>query len=119
LKKGIPVFLSLCFAFCLVSALYASENQKTASHDFTLQQAAKALQITGTVASVNDAAGTIAVTKKIKDKTIQVMAVTDKETKIKKADELKSLHDIKAGDKVAVVYTRKGEVNLAKTISLK
>jgi len=119
LKKCISVFLSLCFAFCTMTASYASENQKAASPDFKLQQASKASQITGTVKAINEVAGTIAVTKKFKDKTVEIIAVTDKDTKIAKGNEIKSLHDIKAGDKVAVVYTRKGEVNLAKSISLK
>jgi hypothetical protein len=61
----------------------------------------------------------ITVTKKFKDKTTEVIAVTDKATKIAKGKELKGLQDIKAGDKVIVVYTKKGEVNLAKSISLK
>jgi Cu/Ag efflux protein CusF len=119
MKKCILVLLSFSFAFCLITASYAFENQKTASPDFKLQQASKASQITGTVKAINEGAGTIAVTKKFKDKTVEIIAVTAKETKIIKADEQKSLHDIKAGDKVAVVYTRKGEVNLAKSISLK
>jgi Cu/Ag efflux protein CusF len=119
MKKCITVLLFLFFTFCIATASYASETQKAESNDFKLQQASKALQITGAVKSLNEGAGTITVTKKFKDKTIDVIAVTDKETKIAKGKELKSLQDLKAGDKVVVVYTKKGEVNLAKSISLK
>ena len=119
MKKYIFFLLSIFFAFCISTVSYASENQEAESHDFKLQHASKALQITGAVKSVNEGAGTIIVTKKFKDKTLEVLAVTDKETKITKGDETKGFHDIKAGDKVALVYIKKGEVNLAKSISLK
>jgi len=117
-KKYILILLSSFFAFCIATISYASENQKAQSHDFKLMPASKALQISGAVQSVNEGAGTIIVTKKFKDKTIEVIAVTDQETKIAKGNEKKSLHDIKAGDKVIVVYAKKGEVNLAKSITL-
>ncbi|MFZ3138210.1 MAG: hypothetical protein WA126_12570 [Thermodesulfovibrionales bacterium] len=119
MKKCIRVLLALSFVFCIATVSYASENQKAQSQDFKLQQASKTFQITGVVKSLNEGAGTITVTKKFKDKTIEVIAVTDKETKIAKGNEKKSLQDIKAGGKVVVVYTKKGEVNLAKSISLK
>jgi hypothetical protein len=116
-KKYILILLSLSFAFCITTTPYASENQKAQSHDFKLQHASKALQISGTVKSVNEGAGTVTVTKKFKDKAIEIISVTDKETKITKGNEKKSLHDIKDGDKVVVVYIKKGEVNLAKIIT--
>ena len=119
MKKYIVLLLSLSFVFSITATLYASENQKEKSYDFKLQQASKALQITGEVKSVNEGAGTIMITKKFKDKTIEVLAVTDKETKIVKGKERKSLSDIKAGDKVVVAYNKKGEVNIAQSISLK
>jgi len=119
MKKWILFLLSLSFAFYIATAAYASENQGTASHDFKLQQASKALQVTGKVNSVNEDAGTITVTKNFKDKTIAVTAVTDKETKIAKGNEKKSLYDIKVGNKVVVVYIKEGGVNLAQSISLK
>ena len=119
MKKCILIFLSFFFAFGIATTSYASENQKAQAHDFKLLPASKALQISGVVKSVNEGAGTVTVTKKFKDKAIEVIAVTDKETKIAKGNEKKSLHDIKDGDKVVVVYTTKGEVNLAKSISLK
>ena len=119
MRKYILFLLSLSFTFCIATASYASENQKAESHDFKLQQASKALQITGTVKSVNEGAGAIVVTKKFKDKTLEILAVTDKETKITKGDEPKGLHDINAGDKVAVVYIKKGEVNITKRQELK
>ena len=119
MKKWILFLLSLSFAFYIATVVYASENQKTESNDFKLQQASKTLQITGAVKSLNEGAGTITVTKKFKDKTIEVLAVTDKETKILKGKEKKSLSDIKVGNKVVVVYNKKGEVNLAQSISLK
>jgi len=119
MKKCLIVLLSLSFAFCIEASSYASENQKAESHDFKLRQASKALQITGAVKSVSEGAGTITVTKKFKDKTIEIVAVTDMETKIAKGNEKKSLQDIKAGDNVAVVYTKKDDANLAKSIFLK
>jgi hypothetical protein len=117
-KKCLLVLLALSFTFCIAIVSYASDNQKAGSHDVKLQQASKALQITGTVKSINENAGSLAVTKKFKDKTIEVIAVTDKETKIAKGNVQQSFHDIKAGDRVVVVYTQKGAVNLAKSISL-
>jgi hypothetical protein len=117
-KKCLLVLLSLSFTFCIAIASYASDSQKAEPHDFKLQQASKALQITGTVKSINEGAGSLAVTKKFKDKTIEVIALTDKETKIAKGNVRQSFHDIKAGDSVVVVYTKKGAVNLAKSISL-
>jgi hypothetical protein len=118
-KKGLLVLLSLSFTFCIAIVSYASDSQKEGSHDFRLQQASKALQITGTVKSVNEGDGSLAVTKKFKDKTIEVIALTDKETRIAKGNVQQSFHDIKAGDSVVVVYTKKGAVNLAKSISLR
>ena len=119
MKKWILFLLSLSFTFHIATVAYASENQEAASDDFKLQQASNALQVTGEVKSVNEGAGTITVTKKFKDKTIDVTAVTGKGTKIAKGNEKKSLYDIKAGNKVVVVYTKKGDVNLAQSISLK
>jgi len=119
MKKCIAVLLSLSFIFCIAAVSYSSENPKAQSQDFKLQQASKALQITGAVKSVNEGVNTITVTKKLKDKITEVIAVTDTATKIAKGNEKKSLHDIKAGDKVVVVYTKKGEVNIAQSISLK
>jgi hypothetical protein len=113
------VLLSLSFIFCIATVSYASENPKAQSQDFKLQQASKALQITGVVKSVNEGAGTITVTKKLQAKTTEVIAVADKATNITKGNEKISLDDINIGDKVVVVYTRKGEVNLAKSIFLK
>jgi hypothetical protein len=116
-KKCIFILLSFFFAFCIATTSYASENQKDQSHDFKLLPASKSLQISGAVQSVNEGAGTITVTKKFKDKTIAVTAVTDQETKIMKGNEKRGLSDIKAGDKIVVVYTKKGEVNLARSIT--
>jgi hypothetical protein len=117
-KKCLLVLLSLSFTFCIAIVSYASDSQKQESHDFKLQQASKAMQITGTVKSINEGDGTLAVTKKFKDKTIEVLVLTDRETKIAKGDVQQSFHDIKAGDSVVVVYTKKDAVNLAKSISL-
>ena len=118
MNKFIFALLCLCVIFCTAITSAASDNKKAESYDVKLQQASKALQISGEAIAVNEGAGTITVTKKFKDKTIQVMAVTDKETKIAKGNETKSLHDIHFGDKVVVVYTKKGDVNLAKHIIL-
>ncbi len=119
MKKCILLLLSFSFIFCITTAAYASENSKAESDDFKLQQASKALQISGEVKSVNEGTGTITVTKKFRDKTIEVMASTDKETKIAKGNEEKSLYDIKIGNKVVIVYIKKDGMNLAQSISLK
>jgi hypothetical protein len=111
--------MSLFFAVCIATISVATENKKSQPHDFKLIPASKGLQISGTVQSVNMGAGTITVTKKFKDKSIEVIAVTDQETKITKGDEKKNLNEIKAGDKAIVVYTKKGEVNLAKSITIR
>lgn len=118
MSKYGAILLSISWIFCIAATSYALENQRTDSPDLTLRQAAEALQITGAVKSVNAEAGTVVVTKKFRDKTIEVLAVTDKGTKISRGDETKSLSDIRDGDTVAVVYTRKDSVNLAKSISL-
>jgi uncharacterized protein YpmS len=117
-KKCLLILLSLSFTFCIAIVSYASDSQKEESHNFKLQQASKAMQITGTVKSINEGAGSLAVTKKFKDKTIEVIVFTDKETKIAKGDVQQSFQDIKTDDSVVVVYTKKGAVNLAKSISL-
>ena len=119
MKKFILILLFLSLAFCRATHSFAFENNTAQSHDFKLQHASKALQISGEVRAVNESAGTISLTKKFKDKTIEVMAVTDTETIITKGKEIKSIQDIKAGDKVIVVYTKNGAVNLAKSITLK
>lgn len=119
MRKYIFVLLSLLCALCITAASYAAEAQKPSSGNLQLLKASKSLQITGTVTSVNEAAGTVSVTKKVKGKSTEVTAVADRETKIVKGDEKMSLHDIRAGDKVAVVYIREDGVNLAKSIFLK
>jgi hypothetical protein len=119
MKKCTTVLLFLFFAFCIATTSYTAETQKVQSSDFKLQQASKVLQITGSVKSLNEVANSITVTKKFKDKIIEVTAITDKETKITKGNELKSLRDINAGDRVVVIYNKKGELNLAKSIFLK
>ncbi len=118
MKHTLSVLLFFCFALCIAATSDASEMQIAQSGDFKLLPASKALQVSGTVKSVNESAGTIAVTKIFRDKTIEVTVVTDKGTKIAKGSETKNLYDIKAGDKIVVVYDKKGEMNLAKSIML-
>lgn len=118
MKKCIFFLLSLSLAFCISTASYASESQKSSSHDFKLLKASEALQITGEAKSVNEGAGTIIVAKKFRDETIEVNILVDNETQIVQGSEKKTLHDIKTGDKVVAVYTKKNEMNIAQSISL-
>ena len=118
MKKCIFFLLSLFFAFCISTVSYASESQKSSSHDFKLLKASEALQITGEAKSVDGGTGTIIVAKKFGDETIAVNILVTNETQIVQGSEKKALHDIKIGDKVVAVYTKKNEMNIAQSISL-
>jgi len=119
MEKQISLLLSIILVLSVTGISFASKEQNAQSHSFRLMQAATSLQITGTAKSINAETGTLTVSKKYKDKTIEITAGIDNRTKIMKGEEEKRLKDIKTGDKVVVVYTKKGEVNLAKSISLK
>ena len=85
------VLLAISWIFSIAVTSYALENQGTDSPDLTLRQAAEALQITGAVKSVNAEAGSVVITKKFGDKTIEVLAVIDKDTRISRGDETRTL----------------------------
>jgi hypothetical protein len=118
MKKQISLLLSIILVLSVTAISFASKEQNTQSHSFRLMQAATSLQITGTAKSINAEAGTLTVSKKFKDKTIEVTAGIDNKTKIMKGEEKKGIQDITAGAKVILVYTGEDGKNRAKSISI-
>lgn len=100
MKKTIAIILSLMFVFVLTAVSFAAE--KTAKK-----------QVTGIVTAVD--ANTITVKKA---KTEVTAAINDK-TKVMSGKDMKTLADVKVGDKVTVKYAAADGNNVAKKIELK
>jgi ribosomal protein S1 len=121
MKKVITILLCLLIAIAFISVSSAISEQKTESPQFEpkLQRAAKIQQITGVVKALNVIDKSIAVTKKMRKKSIEAVITIDDTTKIMKQDEKKTLSDLKVGDTVVAKYVKADGKNLAKSISIK
>ena len=76
-------------------------------------------QVTGIVKEVDTGTKTITVSKKIKDKTTDTVAVYDQKTKVVDGKEQKTISDIHVGDKVTMKYREADGHNRAKKIVIK
>jgi Cu/Ag efflux protein CusF len=100
MKKIIAIVVALIFVLAFTSASFA---------------AAKTHSVTGEVTAVDSAAKTVT----LKAKKGEVVISIAEKTSIKEGKEKKSLADIKAGDKVTVMYTEADGKMTAKSITLK
>jgi len=111
------VLLVLAGSICIACYVFAKDGGEV--HEYQLQQASQALQITGVVKTFQESPNTLTVSKKFGDKTMEVVLLADPETKLINFGVQNRFQDIKAGDKVVVVYLKKDEVNHAKSIRRK
>lgn len=107
MKKTIALITAVLFVFAVASVSLAVQEKKTVPPLAEKKVAAKIVQVTGEVKSIDIKEKTITVVKKVKDKIQEtVIAVDDK-----------MLADIKAGDKVTVKYSSVGGKNTAQKIT--
>lgn len=78
----------------------------------------KVKQVTGEVKTVDATAKTIAITKMVKGKDVDIVVTVDDKTKITMGKEKKALADVKVGDKVKVKYEVKDGNNIARRMAL-
>lgn len=117
MKKAIAVVLSLMFIFTITSISGAAEKKEAPAVEKKEAAPVKkevAKRVTGNVAAVDSNAKTITVKGKKGDVVISV----DDKTKIMAGKDAKTLADIKAGDKVAVMYIEADGKNIAKSINI-
>jgi ribosomal protein S1 len=121
MKKIITILLSLLIAVAFISVSSAIGEQKTESPQFELklQPAAKIQQITGVVKSLNAIDKSMAVTKKMRKKTLEAVITINDSTKIMKQNEKKTFSDLKVGDTVVAKYVKVDGKNVAKSIAIK
>lgn len=101
MKKAIAILMSLIFIFAISAISFAAEK-------------AARRQVTGEVLAVDAKADTLTVKGRKGDVTVSVV---DK-TKIT-AEEIKTLADVKVGDKVTLIYKATDDKNTAKSIAIK
>jgi len=124
-KKALALIISVLFVFAVTTLSFAAEEKKAApapaekkAAPATMEEKkapAKVKQATGEVAAVDVKAKTITVKTKKGD----VTAMVDDKTKIMMGKDMKTLADIKAGDKVTVKYSETDGKMTAKTIAIK
>jgi len=115
-KKALALIISVLFVFAVTSLSFAAEEKKAAPATMEEKKApAKVKQVTGDVAAVDAKAKTITV----KGKKGDVTAMVDDKTKIMMGKDMKTLADIKAGDKVKVKYSETDGKMIAKSIAIK
>jgi Cu/Ag efflux protein CusF len=124
-KKTLALIISVLFVFAVTTLSFAAEEKKAAPAPAEKKAApammeekkapAKVKQATGEVAAVDVKAKTITVKAKKGD----VTAMVDDKTKIMMGKDMKTLADIKAGDKVSVKYSETDGKMTAKSIAIK
>lgn len=118
MKKTIAVVLSLIFVFAATSLTLAAEKKK-APAPVKMEAAPAKVEavkhVTGDVSAVDANAGTITV----KEKKGNVVVSVNDMTQITAGKDKKALADIKAGEKVTVVYTEADGKNTAKSVDIK
>jgi len=115
-KKVLALIISVLFVFAVTTLSFAAEEKKAAPATMEEKKApAKVKQVTGDVAAVDAKAKTITV----KGKKGDVTAMVDDKTKIMMGKDMKTLADIKAGDKVKVKYSDTDGKMMAKSIAIK
>jgi len=124
MKKILSVVLSLVFVFAVTSISFAAENKEAVAAAPVVEQKeaatakkekAKSTQVTGEITAVDAAANTFTVKGRKGDVTLSV----DDKTKIMAGKEVKTLADLKAGEKVTVKYIETDGKNMAKGVKIK
>jgi Cu/Ag efflux protein CusF len=123
-KKVLALIISVLFVFAVTTLSFAAEEKKAAPAPAPAKTAEKAVekmaptkvkQVTGAVVAVDAKAKTVTV----KGKKGDVTAMVDDKTKIMMGKDVKTLADVKAGDKVAVKYSEADGKMTAKSIAIK
>jgi hypothetical protein len=124
-KKALALIISVLFVFAVSTLSFAADEKKAAPAPAEKKAApammeekkapAKVKQATGEVAAVDAKTKTITVKAKKGD----VTAMVDDKTKIMMGKDMKTLADIKAGDKVTVKYSDADGKMTAKSIAIK
>ena len=115
MKKALALIISVLFVFAVASLSFAAEEKKMEQGAMEKMTPTKVKQVTGAVAAVDAKAKTITVKAKKGD----VTAMVDDKTKIMMGKDVKTLADIKAGDKVKVKYSETDGKMMAKSIAIK
>jgi ribosomal protein S1 len=114
-KKTLAFIISVLFVFAVASISFAAEEKKAAPAPMEMKDAKKVKQVTGEVVAVDAKAKTVTV----KGKKSEVTALVDDKTKIMMDKEVKTLADLKAGDKVTLKYSDVDGKIMAKSIAIK
>jgi Cu/Ag efflux protein CusF len=114
MKKAIAIIVSVLFVFALTSLSFAAEKAAPAKME-EKKAPAKIKQVTGEVTAVDAKAKTVTVKGKKGDVTVS----TDDKTKVTMGKEMKSVADVKVGDKVIVKYSEADGKNVAKSVAIK
>jgi hypothetical protein len=123
-KKALALIISVLFVFAVTTLSFAAAEKaapapaekKAAPAMMEEKKApAKVKQATGEVAAVDAKAKSITVKAKKGD----VTAMVDDKTKIMMGKDMKTLADIKAGDKVTLKYSEADGKMMAKSIAIK
>lgn len=119
MKKTIAAVLSLVLVMALAGITFAADKKEAAPAPAAKQAAPAAKEAVGhaagEVAAVDVNAGTLTVKEKKGDLVVSV----DANTSIMAGKDKKTLADIKAGEKVAVVYAAANGKNTAKSIEIR
>jgi hypothetical protein len=124
-KKALALIISVLFVFAVTTLSFAAEEKKAAPAPAEKKAApammeekkapTKVKQVTGAVAAVEAKTKTITV----KGKKGDVTAMVDDKTKIMMGKVVKTLADVKAGDKVKLKYSETDGKMTAKSIAIK
>jgi Cu/Ag efflux protein CusF len=117
-KKALALIISVLFVFAVSSLSFAAAEQKAAPAPAKMEEKkapVKVKQATGAVTAVDAKAKSITVKAKKGD----VTAMVDDKTKIMMGKEMKTLADVKAGDKVTMKYSEADGKMTAKSIAIK
>ena len=137
MKKVLALIISVLFVFAVTTLSFAAEEKKAAPAPAEKKAApakmeekkapaaaekateknapVKVKQVTGAVAAVDAKAKTVTV----KGKKGDVTAMVDDKTKIMMDKDVKTLADVKAGDKVTLKYSEADGKMTAKSIAIK
>lgn len=115
MKKALALIISVLFVFAVASISFAAEEKKAEPAPMEMKDAKKVKQVTGEVAAVDVKAKTVTV----KGKKSDITAVVDDKTKIMMDKEVKTIADLKAGDKVTLKYSDVDGKMIAKSIAIK
>jgi ABC-type lipoprotein release transport system permease subunit len=124
-KRTIALIISVLFVLAVTSVSFATEEKKAAPAPAPVEKKAapmeekkapaKVKMVKGDVAAVDAKAKTVTV----KGKKGDVTAMIDEKTKIMMGKEMKTLADVKVGDKVTVKYSEADGKMTAKSIAIK